>query len=132
MYLMDLGTKIIIYIGSNIPQNILQNVIGVQHVNEIPDICFDLQVLENEENKRLHDFIEILNEEKPFPAMNQLIRYNILFYFILYEFIMFVFLFNFRDTSTSRALFIERLVDDRTESSFSYYEFLQHLRTQVK
>lgn len=38
----------------------------------------------------------------------------------------------FRDNSPYRSMFIEKLVDDRSESSLSYYEFLQHLRTQVK
>lgn len=38
----------------------------------------------------------------------------------------------YSDSSPARALFIEHLVDDRSESSLSYYEFLQHLRTLVK
>lgn len=36
------------------------------------------------------------------------------------------------DSSPDRRLFIEHLLDDRSESSTSYYEFLQHLRSQVK
>lgn len=37
-----------------------------------------------------------------------------------------------RDTSQFRSFFVEKFVDDRNQSSLSYYEFLQHLRTQVK
>lgn len=37
-----------------------------------------------------------------------------------------------RDSSSYRAQFTEKFVDDRNESALSYYEFLQHLRTQVK
>lgn len=37
-----------------------------------------------------------------------------------------------RDNSPSRTLFTERLVEDRVESAFSYYEFLQHVKNQVK
>ncbi|XP_067828525.1 protein transport protein Sec24B-like isoform X2 [Heptranchias perlo] len=36
-----------------------------------------------------------------------------------------------KDDSTSRSIFIQRLVDDRTESAMSYYEFLLHLKEQV-
>lgn len=52
----------------------------------------------------------------------------------LYIFIIFnkFYLFYSRDTSTAKPQLIERLVDDRSESSLSYYEFLQHIRTQVK
>lgn len=28
--------------------------------------------------------------------------------------------------------FVNHLVDDRSEASYSYYEFLQHLKTQIK
>lgn len=38
----------------------------------------------------------------------------------------------FRDDSHFKTLFVERLIEDRFESSLSYYEFLQHLKTQVK
>lgn len=36
-----------------------------------------------------------------------------------------------RDSSPSRNLLVQYLADDRNENSLSYYEFLQHLRTQV-
>lgn len=37
-----------------------------------------------------------------------------------------------REDSQIRHLFSSHLVDGRTESSLSYYEFLQHLQTRVK
>jgi protein transport protein SEC24 len=37
-----------------------------------------------------------------------------------------------KDDSKSRFHFTQLLVDDRSESSFSYYEFLQHLKTHIK
>ena len=42
------------------------------------------------------------------------------------------FLSNFREDSQIRHLFSGHLVDGRTESSLSYYEFLQHLKNQIK
>jgi len=38
----------------------------------------------------------------------------------------------FRDDSHYRGKFIERLIEDRSESALSYYEFLQHLKSNVK
>jgi len=46
---------------------------------------------------------------------------NILFYNVL-----------FRDDSHYRGKFMERLIEDRSESALSYYEFLQHLKSNVK
>ncbi|XP_072347547.1 protein transport protein Sec24B-like isoform X3 [Scyliorhinus torazame] len=39
--------------------------------------------------------------------------------------------FIIKDDSTSRSVFIKRLVDDRTETAMSYYEFLLHLKERV-
>lgn len=42
------------------------------------------------------------------------------------------FFFVFREDGPIRHLFTAHLVDGRTESSLSYYEFLQHLKNQIK
>lgn len=110
LFLLDCGTLIIIYVGLNVPPDILQNVLGVQSTAEISDYCYGLPSLNTPENESLQAFIESLNENKPYDPIIQIIR----------------------DTSTCKSQFFEKLVDDRSESSLSYYEFLQHLRTQVK
>lgn len=46
---------------------------------------------------------------------------SLLFYNVLY-----------RDDSHYRGKFIERLIEDRSESALSYYEFLQHLKSNIK
>lgn len=38
----------------------------------------------------------------------------------------------FRDDSHLRELFTSRLNEDRTESSYSYVEFLRHVRQEVR
>jgi protein transport protein SEC24 len=110
MFLMDTGPNIFIYVGSNVNPCVLQNVFGFKSVNEIPDSCYELPKTDTPSNEVLHEFIDSINEDKPFPSTIQIIR----------------------DTSQWRSLIIQRLVDDRNENSLSYYEFLQHLRTQVK
>jgi len=110
VFLLDTGLQILILVGTNVPPSILKNVFGISSINEIPDQCYDLPSTETPENEALHTFIESISVDKPYTATIQIIR----------------------DTSPFRATFTEKLVDDRSESSLSYYEFLQHLRSQVK
>lgn len=109
-YLMDLGEHMIIIIGAAINNMFINQVFGVPDYNSITENMFELPVLENPHNQRLHSFINYLNDDKPFVASLQILR----------------------DNSPSRGLFLERLIEDRFESSLSYHEFLQHLKTQVK
>ncbi|XP_050322830.1 protein transport protein Sec24A [Bactrocera neohumeralis] len=110
IFLLDCGNLIIIYVGLNVPVNVLEGVFGVKATAELPDYLYGLPNVTSPANDILKRFILRLNDDKPYPPMVQIIR----------------------DTSTAKPQFIEKLVDDRSESSLSYYEFLQHIRTQVK
>ncbi|XP_037948998.1 protein transport protein Sec24A-like [Teleopsis dalmanni] len=110
MFLLDCGLLIILYIGLNVPSKILENTLGIKSTAELPDYVYGLPNVNSSENESLKQFILKLNDEKPYQPVVQIIR----------------------DTSTAKPQFIEKLVDDRSESSLSYYEFLQHIRTQVK
>ena len=41
-------------------------------------------------------------------------------------------LFFYREDGKSRQLFTDRMIEDRMDNSFSYFEFLQHLKQQIK
>uniref|UniRef100_A0A1B0D4N5 Uncharacterized protein n=1 Tax=Phlebotomus papatasi TaxID=29031 RepID=A0A1B0D4N5_PHLPP len=110
IFLLDCGTQILIFVGTNAQPNIVTGVFGVPSVNDIPDLFFTLQNTGTPESEALHAFIEGLNDEKPFAASIQIIR----------------------DSSSYRSQFTEKLIEDRADNSLSYYEFLQHLRCQVK
>ncbi|KAK0089439.1 hypothetical protein PV325_007392 [Microctonus aethiopoides] len=109
-FLMDAGDKIFIYIGKNIDAIFCNNVLGVPSYASIPEEMYELPELNTIESERLKVFLFSLQEEKPYYASVQIIR----------------------DDSHFRSLFTERLIEDRTEVALSYYEFLQHLKTQVK
>ncbi|KAJ8966875.1 hypothetical protein NQ314_003269 [Rhamnusium bicolor] len=83
---------------------------GVPSYDAISDQMYEIPVLDNLRNQRLCQFINYLNEDKPFTATVQVIR----------------------DNSPNRVVFLERLIEDRVENALSYHEFLQHLKTQVK
>lgn len=95
MFLLDNGVNIYIYVGSNVNPSIISNVfgklcnlltchnnynllffifIGKSSVNEIPDVCYNLPNLETPSNEALHEFINTVNEEKPFNPTIQVIR----------------------------------------------------------
>lgn len=40
--------------------------------------------------------------------------------------------FSYRDDDPKRTLFLEKLIEDKTESGHSYYEFLQRVKLLVK
>ncbi|XP_072383445.1 protein transport protein Sec24A [Diabrotica undecimpunctata] len=109
-FLLDTGEHMIILVCPNVPQEFLTEALGVSQYSAIPDDMYEIPVLDNLRNQRLHQFITYLNEEKPYPATLQVIR----------------------DNSTNRIVFFERLIEDRVEDALSYHEFLQHLKTQVK
>ncbi|GAB1864987.1 Protein transport protein Sec24B [Camponotus japonicus] len=109
-FLMDAGDRIFIYIGKNINPIFCSNILGVSAFVSIPEEMYELPELDTVESERLRNFIFSLQEEKPYYVSVQIIR----------------------DDSHFRTLFIERLIEDRFESALSYYEFLQHLKTQVK
>ncbi|KAF7996308.1 hypothetical protein HCN44_001940 [Aphidius gifuensis] len=109
-FLMDAYDKIFIYIGKNIDPIFCANILGVPNYSSIPEEMYQLPELDNEDSERLRNFVFFLQEEKPYYAPMQIIR----------------------DDSPYRNIFTERLVEDRFESALSYYEFLQHLKTQIK
>jgi protein transport protein SEC24 len=39
---------------------------------------------------------------------------------------------SFREDGKSRHLFVEKMIEDRMDNSFSYFEFLQHIKQQIK
>uniref|UniRef100_A0A182QV67 Protein transport protein Sec24B n=1 Tax=Anopheles farauti TaxID=69004 RepID=A0A182QV67_9DIPT len=110
MFLLDCGPYMYIYIGSNVASSIVQDILGYNSVAEIPDFCIELPARQTEASQTLLNFLEMLNEEKPYSSYVQVIR----------------------DTSQFRSMLVEKFVDDRNPNSLSYYEFLQHLSTQIK
>ncbi|CAG9761926.1 unnamed protein product [Ceutorhynchus assimilis] len=109
-FLMDCGDHMMILVGPNVSREFLNGALGVDDYQSINDGMLEIPVLDNLANQRLHQFINYLNDEKPYNVSLQIIR----------------------DNSPNRGVFLEKLIEDRLENSLSYHEFLQHLKTQVK
>ncbi|KPI98028.1 Protein transport protein Sec24A [Papilio xuthus] len=109
-YLLDDGSTLMIYVCCNVSPAFLSEVFGVGAHAQLPDEARSLPRLDTPTSRLLHAFIDKLNDDRPYPSGVHILR----------------------DTSPTRQLFTDRLVDDRVESAFSYYEFLQHVKNQVK
>ncbi|CAG9864534.1 unnamed protein product [Phyllotreta striolata] len=109
IFLMDSGEKMLILVCPNASPDTLKQMFDVSNLKSLVSSS-DVPELENDVNRRLRKFIDYLNEDRPFRAALEVIR----------------------DDSPNRGEFFERLVEDRGENALSYYEFLQHVKTQVK
>uniref|UniRef100_A0A8D1AAG8 SEC24 homolog A, COPII coat complex component n=1 Tax=Sus scrofa TaxID=9823 RepID=A0A8D1AAG8_PIG len=108
-FLMDAGSVLMLWVGRNCGHTFLSQVLGVENYALIPQTMTDLPELDTPESARTIAFISWLREQRPF-------------YPILYV---------IRDESPMKTNFLQNMVEDRTESALSYYEFLLHIQQQV-
>jgi len=109
-YLIDTGDQLILFLGKVLQPFFCEKIFGVTKPVDVDENLTDIPELDNEDSERFRVFIQYLNSFKPYPVNVTIVR----------------------DDSKSRMNFIKNLIDDRSEASYSYYEFLQHLKTQIK
>ncbi|XP_064099698.1 protein transport protein Sec24A-like isoform X2 [Macrobrachium nipponense] len=111
-YLMDAGHTMYIYVRSGIASEWVEGTLGVPSYAAIPQPMYDdsLPVLDSNMSLLLRNLIGYLQSKKPYPAPVLVLK----------------------EDNPARVLFIQHLVDDRTEGSQSYVEFLQYLKGQIK
>ncbi|KAF3841122.1 hypothetical protein F7725_006984 [Dissostichus mawsoni] len=108
-FLMDAGTVMYLWIGRNCHPNFLSQVLGVPSYAAVPDNLYLLPELDTAESQRTRAFIGWLRDQRPFfPPMHVI-----------------------REESQLKPTFMQNMIEDRTESALSYYEFLLHLQQQI-
>uniref|UniRef100_A0A3B5B0W1 Protein transport protein Sec24A-like n=1 Tax=Stegastes partitus TaxID=144197 RepID=A0A3B5B0W1_9TELE len=108
-FLMDAGTVMYLWIGRNCHPNFLTQVLGVPSYAAVPDNLYMLPELDTAESQRTRAFVGWLRDQKPFfPSLHVI-----------------------RDESQLKANFMQNMIEDRTASALSYYEFLLHLQQQI-
>ncbi|XP_028277242.1 protein transport protein Sec24A isoform X2 [Parambassis ranga] len=108
-FLMDAGTVIYLWIGRNCHPNFLTQVLGVPSYAAVPENLYLLPELDTAESQRTRAFISWLRDQRPFyPSLHVI-----------------------RDESQLKPTFMQNMIEDRTESALSYYEFLLHLQQQI-
>ncbi|KFV61260.1 Protein transport protein Sec24A, partial [Dryobates pubescens] len=108
-YLMDAGSVMFLWIGKNCGQSFISQVLGVPNYGSIPQNMTQLPELDTAESIRTTTFIAWLREQRPF----------------------FPILYVVKDESPLKSSFLQNMIEDRTESALSYYEFLLHIQQQV-
>ncbi|CAK6957313.1 protein transport protein Sec24A isoform X2 [Scomber scombrus] len=108
-FLMDAGMVMYLWIGRNCNPNFLMQVMGVPNYAAVPENLYLLPELDTAESQRSRAFIGWLREQRPFYPTLHVIR----------------------DESQLKASFMQNMIEDRTESALSYYEFLLHIQQQI-
>ncbi|XP_041742427.1 protein transport protein Sec24A isoform X3 [Coregonus clupeaformis] len=108
-FLMDAGSVIYLWIGRNCNPNFLTQVLGVPNYTALSQNMNMLPELDTAESQRTRAFVGWLREQRPFFPILHVIR----------------------DESPLKASFLQNMIEDRTESALSYYEFLLHVQQQV-
>eukprot|EP00794_Sanderia_malayensis_P007166 gene7166-7972_t len=109
IFVMDCGKAIYLFIGKNTPVEFINNIFNYNSFQELPENMVKLPVLDNLMSIKTRQFIESIRKESShYPTLVIL-----------------------REDSRSRMLFVNNLIDDRSESVMSYQEFLLHLQRQI-
>ncbi|XP_022532425.2 protein transport protein Sec24A [Astyanax mexicanus] len=108
-FLMDTGSDLYLWVGKSCNPTFLNQVLGVQNYANVPLNQNQLPELDTAESARTRAFIGWIREQRPFYPVLHLIR----------------------DESPMKSSFMQNMIEDRTESALSYYEFLLHVQQQV-
>lgn len=108
-FLMDAGCAFFLWIGKNCCSQFVTQVLGVSNCASIPQSMAQLPELDTVESERTRAFLSWLRDQRPFYPVLQVIK----------------------DEAPIRTSFLQNMVEDRTESALSYYEFLLHVQQQV-
>ncbi|XP_029439720.1 protein transport protein Sec24A isoform X2 [Rhinatrema bivittatum] len=108
-FLMDAGSVLFLWVGKTCGPDFISHVLGVSNYAAIPQNMTQLPELDTAESARMASFISWLREQRPFfPTLHVI-----------------------RDENSLKSSFLQNMVEDRTESALSYYEFLLHIQQQV-
>ncbi|XP_012934788.1 protein transport protein Sec24A [Aplysia californica] len=110
LFLMDTGDAMYLLVGSGVGDQMCQDVFEKPNFMSIPDGMIDLPELENPTSEMIRCFVNFLIDSRP----------NGITFLVI------------RDDSKHRHLFFQHMLEDRTENSMSYYEFLQFLQGKAK
>lgn len=144
-YILDAHDVMILYVCKNINLKWISDVFGVSVFNQIPDDGESDQTntghyLNQSTNQQLNQSVNNTTIEHKPTLVIPIVQYDNPTSIGLVQFINALidnrpFKPNFyiiRDDSRIRHVFLQYMFDDRSESSFSYYEFLQHLQQKLK
>ncbi|KTG03164.1 hypothetical protein cypCar_00016100 [Cyprinus carpio] len=108
-FLMDCGSVMYLWLGKCCNETFIRDVLGYPNYASLPSNMTEIPELQTMYSERTRAFISWLLESRTFhPAFHVV-----------------------KDDGSAKTSFFQHLVEDRTESAFSYYEFLLHVQQQM-
>uniref|UniRef100_A0A673NEA7 Protein transport protein Sec24B-like n=1 Tax=Sinocyclocheilus rhinocerous TaxID=307959 RepID=A0A673NEA7_9TELE len=108
-FLMDCGSVMFLWVGKCCNETFIRDVLGYPNYASLPSNMTEIPELQTMYSERTRAFISWLLESRTFhPAFHVV-----------------------KDDTSAKTSFFQHLVEDRTESAFSYYEFLLHIQQQM-
>ncbi|KAF3694218.1 Protein transport protein Sec24B [Channa argus] len=108
-FLMDCGNVFYLWIGKCCNEMFIRDVLGCPNYTSIPPNMSHIPELETTLSERVRAFLDWLQDNSAFSSTVHVVK----------------------DDASAKATFFQHLVEDRSESASSYYEFLQHIQQQV-
>uniref|UniRef100_UPI00398E4559 protein transport protein Sec24B-like isoform X2 n=1 Tax=Pristiophorus japonicus TaxID=55135 RepID=UPI00398E4559 len=108
-FLMDCGSVMYLWIGKNCNSSFISEVLGFSNYASMPQNMTQLPELNTTLSQRTNSFVSWLRDSRPFLSIIYVVK----------------------DDGPFKANFLQKLVEDRTESALSYYEFLLHIQQQI-
>ncbi|XP_039975971.1 protein transport protein Sec24B isoform X2 [Xiphias gladius] len=108
-FLMDCGTVFYLWIGKCCNEMFVRDVLGCPNYASVPPNMSHIPELETPLSERVRAFLDWLQDNRAFSSTIHVVK----------------------DDASAKATFFQHLVEDRSESASSYYEFLQHIQQQM-
>ncbi|XP_066135906.1 protein transport protein Sec24B isoform X4 [Saccopteryx bilineata] len=108
-FLMDCGSVFYIWVGKSCDNIFIKDVLGYPNFASVPQKMTHLPELDTLLSEKARSFITWLRDNRPLSPV----------------------LYVVKDESPAKTEFFQHLIEDRTEATFSYYEFLLHIQQQI-
>ncbi|XP_035382170.1 protein transport protein Sec24B isoform X1 [Electrophorus electricus] len=108
-FLMDCGSVMYLWVGKCCDEMFVRDVLGCPDYASIPPDMTEIPALETTASERTRAFVSWLQEARAFCAAFCVLK----------------------DEPSAKSSFFQHLIEDRSESAFSYYEFLLHIQQQM-
>ncbi|XP_076005249.1 protein transport protein Sec24B isoform X2 [Genypterus blacodes] len=108
-FLLDCGNVFYLWIGKCCNEMFIRDVLGCPDYVSIPANMSHIPELETPLSERVRAFLDWLQDNRAFSSTLHILK----------------------DDASMKASFFQYLVEDRSETASSYYEFLQHIQQQI-
>ena len=108
-FLLQTHEHFIVWIGRHVSDIFVNSIYNAASYNELPELKVGIEHHDNAISDLLHDLISLLAKVREVPTT----------------------IVSVREDTRSGSMFLQHLVEDRSDGQISYYEFLQKIQQQV-